>query len=197
MNINENEVVIFDTETNGMINWKMPSADKNQPHIVQLGAVVVDVNSHKVKQSINVIVKPEGWIIPEEITKIHGITTEYAIKVGLPERDVIRLFLKMLGDKTRIAHNTTFDNRIIRIGIKRFFDDAIADNFNKGDYYCTLQHSKKIMGGKSGHTLTEALKYFTDKVLIDAHDAMADTIACMDIYFSQKNLAYLRKIKEK
>ena len=185
----KNEIVVFDTETSGMPDWKMPSEADNQPHIVQLAAVVVDTQKRNIKQSINVIVKPSGWLIDPETTKIHGITTEYAMDVGISEGLAIEMFIELVKGKTRVAHNTTFDNRIIRIGLKRYFPDK-ADAFKELPYYCTLQNSRKIMGGKSGHTLAEALKHFTGKDLVNAHNAMADTLGCMDLYFGiQDNLS--------
>ncbi len=89
----------------------------------------------------------------------------------------------------RVAHNTTFDNRIIRIALKRYMPDLIPDEVwkNRDLYYCTLFNSKKIMGGRSGHTLAEALLHFTGKTLENAHSALPDARACMDIYFSIKN----------
>ena len=179
----QKEILIFDTETNGMPLWQEPSGDPGQPHIVQLAAIVVDVETAKIKQSIDLIIKPDGWEITEELTDFHGITNEYAMEVGLPERDVIGLFLDLLGDRTRIAYNANFDNRIIRIAIKRFFDEAIAERFKGQDYYCAMINARKIIGGKNSK-LIEAYKHFTGKDLEDAHSAMADTLACMEVYFA-------------
>jgi len=85
----------------------------------------------------------------------------------------------------RIAHNTTFDNRIIRIGLKRYFSKLIPDEVWKDRelYYCTFMKFKKLIGGKSGHTLEDAYRYFTGKELEGAHDAMVDVKACMTVYW--------------
>ncbi|MCK5640646.1 MAG: 3'-5' exonuclease, partial [Gammaproteobacteria bacterium] len=90
----------------------------------------------------------------------------------------------------RVAHNTTFDNRIIRIALKRYMRDLIADDEWKDRelYFCTHINSKKIMGGKSGQTLEEAYKHFTGNVLEGAHNAMVDTLACMEIYWAMQDL---------
>lgn len=179
----QNEILVFDTETNGLPLWKEPSEDPGQPHIVQLAAIVVDIETEKVKQSLDVIIKPDGWKITEELSDIHGITNEYAMDVGLPERDVVGLFLDLLGDRSRIAYNVNFDNRIIRIAIKRFFDESIAECFKSQDYYCAMINAKKIIGGKTPK-LIEAYKHFTGKDLEDAHSAMVDTLACLEVYFA-------------
>lgn len=180
------EIIFFDTETTGLPNWKEPSGDKVQPHIVQLAAVQVDEDSKEIIQSINLIVKPDGWEIPQETIDIHGITTEMAMDVGISETDVLEIFLQLWRMKKRVAFNTTFDNRIIRIATKRYAGEAVINSWKEGEYECAMIASRKIMGGKNPK-LTAAYKHFTGKDLENAHSAMADTLACMEVYFSIKN----------
>lgn len=178
--------LFFDNETNGMPVWQEPSNRKCQPHIVQLAAILCDEDRKNIGE-MDVIVQPDGWEIPDDMTEIHGITTEQALDVGIPEKEALQMFLDLYGRcGLRIAHNTTFDNRIIRIALKRYMRDLIPDEEwkNRELYYCTLMHSRKIMGGRSGHTLEEAYLYFIGKELENAHSAMADTRACMEIYWA-------------
>ena len=65
----------YDTETTGIPNFKEPSEHPDQPHIVQIAAALVDDETRKTVSSINLIIKPDGWAIPEELTEIHGIST--------------------------------------------------------------------------------------------------------------------------
>lgn len=176
----------FDSETTGIPNWKLPSESEEQPHIVQLAALLVDSETKEEIASLDVIVKPNGWIIPQETIDIHGITNEMAMDVGIPEEEALQMFIDLyLKADLRIAHNTTFDNRIIRIGLKRHFPNVIPDDEwkDKERYFCTLNKFKKLVGGKDGHTLGEAYKYFTNKEFEGAHNAMNDTRACLDVYY--------------
>lgn len=191
--------LFFDTETTGLPVWNRPSGTDMQPHIVQLAAVLVDLDTKKVLQSINVIVKPDGWTIPEETIEVHGITNELANEVGLSESVVLGMFINLYNKcSIRIAHNTTFDNRIIRIALKRYSPNLIADEDwkNKDDYFCTLVNFRKIKGGKSGHTLGEAYKYFTSKDLEGAHNALVDVMACIEVYFGIENYKELEIVKQ-
>lgn len=182
-----NLIMPFDTETTGIPDWKSPSDAEHQPHLVQLAALLVDPDSREITREMDVIVKPDGWEIPQETIDLHGITMERAMDEGIPEIEALDMFLEMYRQcSLRVAHNTTFDNRMVRIALKRYYPDLIPDEEwkDKSRYYCTLFHSKKIMGGNKGHTLSEAYKHFTGKPLENAHTAMADARACLDIYWS-------------
>lgn len=180
------EILGFDTETTGLPNWKVPSDDVCQPHLVQLAASIFDEKTHEISQGINVIIRPDGWTIPEDTVEVHGITTEHAMDVGIPEKLAIEMIVELLGDRKRVAYNTTFDNRIIRIGTKRYFPEEVQDKWKSGEYDCSMQMAKKVIGGKNPK-LIEAYKYFTDKELVDAHSAQADMMVCMDVYWAAKS----------
>uniref|UniRef100_UPI0035C670C3 exonuclease domain-containing protein n=1 Tax=Serratia quinivorans TaxID=137545 RepID=UPI0035C670C3 len=77
-------IFTYDTETTGLPNWKVPSDSPEQPHLVQLAGVLSNAETGEEIQSMNVIIKPDGWEIPEEVTAVHGITTEYALEHGIP-----------------------------------------------------------------------------------------------------------------
>lgn len=180
------KLLTFDTETTGMPLWKERSESDKQPHLVQLAAILVDSETQEVMERMDVIIKPEGWIIPQVTIDIHGITNEQALDGGIPEGEALAMFMLMY-DKCdlRIAHNTTFDNRIIRIALKRYAPNLISDEVwkDKTKYYCTCMNYKKLIGGKSGHSLGDAYEHFTSKLLEGAHNAMVDTEACMAVYF--------------
>jgi len=176
-------IIIFDTETTGLPVWKEPSDSDIQPHLVQLAALLVNTGTRAIAQSMDVIIKPDGWTIPQETTDIHGTTNEHAMDVGISEKTALLMFLELWGGRTRVAHNTTFDNRMIRIGTKRYFNEQVISNWKEGEYECTMRLSKAIMSGKQPK-LEEAYMHFMGKEIQDAHTAMGDAKACMDIYFA-------------
>ena len=187
------KITFYDTETTGLPDWKTPSGGENQPHIVQLTAIQCNEETEEILQRIDLIIKPDGWEIPQEVIDIHGITTKKALIVGIPEPLAVRTLLELCRDSVRVAHNRTFDQRIIRIALKRYFVDADVDQWaEKDDHKCTMLLSKPIMElppkGKFGFKnpkLVEAYKFFTGKDLGDkAHSSIFDTEACMEVYFS-------------
>jgi DNA polymerase III subunit epsilon len=185
--------IVFDTETTGLPDWKNPSEAEHQPHLVQLAAHQFEVSTGKILQSMDVIIKPEGWQISKEVSDIHGITQERAFDVGISEKLALEMFLELWGGRVRIAHNTTFDNRIIRIATKRYSPEHVIQTWADGDYECTGLLSKPIMQmppyGKYGFKmpkLEEAYKYFTGRELQNAHTAIADCNACLEVYMAIK-----------
>jgi DNA polymerase-3 subunit epsilon len=187
--------LFFDTETTGIPDWKTPSDGPDQPHIVQLAAELVDTETREVIGSMDVIVKPDGWTIPEEMTAIHGISQEHAMEVGIPERDAIAMLLELRSKANlRVAHNRTFDDRIVRIGLKRFFDQPNSDetalqpsdSWKEGEGYCTCNSSRKLCALPKNKlpSLAEAHRILVGAELEGAHNAMNDTRGCKSVYFA-------------
>lgn len=197
-----NTAIFFDTETQSLPIWVKPSEHPDQPHIVQLAAALVDLDSRKVLSSIDVIVKPDGWTIPDEVAAIHGITTEIAGDLGIQERAVLDMFMDLWNGRTRIAHNESFDSRIIRIAQHRFGRPATElDAWQSGPVECTAKLATPIMklpptakmraAGRNHYktaNLGEAYEFFTGRPLENAHSAMADVEGCMAVYFGIKDI---------
>lgn len=180
-------VLFFDTETTGLPDWKKPSGSEGQPHLVQLAAILANLETREVIATLDVIIKPEGFEISKEMSDIHGITNEHALKVGIPEKLAFEMFIAMCGDHKRVCFNRTFDQRIIRIAAKRFASEEVQNKWaEKDDFECAMMGTQKIIGGK-WPKLAEAYKYFTDKELVNAHSALADTQGCMEVYWGMQD----------
>jgi DNA polymerase-3 subunit epsilon len=148
-----NTALFFDSETTGLPLFKEPSEDPRQPHIVQLGALLVDVDTRKVLSSLDLISRPEGWTIPDEVVAVHGITTEKATAVGVDESLAVELMLDMHSRaKFRVAHNEGFDARIVRIALMRFFGQKEADAWKEAPAQCTAEQATPIMAPPAGNT---------------------------------------------
>lgn len=188
--------LIYDTETTGLPIFKEPSEGVNQPHIVDLHARLYNDQGELV-EFMDTLVKPDGWIIPDDVIAVHGITNEMANDLGIPESEAIDQFIA-LHEKAakRVAHNVSFDDRIIRIALMRFRGEDFANWFKEQPNFCTCNTTtqivkcppseKMIAAGRGKQfkmpNVSEALLYFTGDKLMDAHRAMPDTIACARIY---------------
>ena len=202
-----NLALFYDTETTGLPDFKAPSEAAHQPHIVQLAALLVDLDTRQTIQSMDVIVRPHGWTIPDEVAAVHGITTEHAADVGIPERLAVEMFMDLWNNRNRVAHNEQFDARILRIALMRHQGNifhspsgkSVPDIWKEGRAECTARMATPICAlpptdkmkavGRFHHktpNLGEAYRHFTGNDIQNAHSAMADVLACRDVYFAIK-----------
>lgn len=182
-------ITFYDTETTDLPNWKVPSDDASQPHIVQIGAIVCNAETREIIKEIDVMIKPDGWEIPDEVAAIHGITTAIALEKGIPETEAIKMLLDECSGE-RVAHNRTFDQRIIRIGLKRFgFTNELMDSWaEKDNHHDTMLLAKPIMKLGKNPKLEEAYEHFTNKKLENSHSAISDARACMELYWAIQDM---------
>lgn len=201
-------ILFYDTETSGLPDFKAPSESEHQPHIVQLAALLVDPMTRETLDSLDVIIRPNGWVIPDDVAAVHGITTERAAAVGIPEKEAVEALLQLWRGhgRTRVGHNEQFDARIVRIALKRFIDTSgevipISDEWKAAPAECTARIATPIcklpptdrMRAAGRHhpktpNLGEAYRHFFGRDFENAHSAMADVQACRDIYFAMKDL---------
>lgn len=106
--------LFFDTKTSGLPNnFNAPSSNtKNWPRIVQLSWIVTDDKGNKLKEC-NYIIRPEGFRIPMEATRIHGISNQTAILKGVNIKKVLNEFMDDAGNSSLlIGHNLSFDKKM-------------------------------------------------------------------------------------
>ncbi len=183
--------LIFDTETTGFPNgWDVDPHDLkayDSARLVQLAWQLHDANGNLISNK-NYIVKPDGFEIPYAVVKIHGITTERALKDGHDIKFVLDEFSKDLERATyNVGHNIDFDLGIVgseyyRAGLETtLFDKKRIDTKEEGTEFCA------IPGGRGGKfkwpTLTELHQKLFNKPFADAHDAAYDVDATARCFF--------------
>lgn len=197
------KILFYDTETTGLPNWSAPSEDPSQPRITQLCAELVDDDTGEVYAALNTLIQPDGWTIPADLEALTGITTDKARAVGAPMAAVLPMFVHLWQRcEVRIAHNESFDMRMVRIELMRHTDlSGLADPWKAGKAFCTQAKStpilklpptpKMIAAGRNHHksaNLGEAYQHFTGLPLAGAHNAAVDVAACKTVYFALKAL---------
>ena len=198
--------LFFDTETTGLADCRKPASDPCQPHICQLGAILCDEHGF-VKAEMNLLVRPDGWVIPESATAIHGISQDAAERYGLSIKGVLSVLERLLRmSETVVAHNLNFDLSMLEIEVER--EPDIALSLSKKPF-CTMERSTDVVRIPStprmsacGMTqfknpnLQEAYRHFFGAEFEGAHDAMADVRACRDVFFALKRLEALARPAE-
>jgi DNA polymerase III subunit epsilon len=184
--------LFFDTETTGIPkNYKAPVSDlKNWPRLVQLAWLVTDETGSEI-HSAERIVRPDGFTIPADAAKIHGITTDIARERG---EDIKAILDDIVRDidiaKFLIAHNVAFDEKILGAELLRAGFKNLIESKQR---LCTMQSTSNYcrLPGPYGYkwpTLNELHVKLFHESFSGAHRALVDVRACAKCYFELKRL---------
>ena len=176
--------LIFDTETTGLPkNWKAPITDTNNwPRCVQLAWQIHDNMGNLVAQE-DFLIQPEGYDIPYDSERIHGISTALAQKEGIPLKEALTRFNTAL-EKTDfiVGHNLGFDVNIMACEFYRAQIETPLENIAILDTCTELTANLcQLSGGRYGRykmpTLTELHEFLFHQPFNEAHNATADVAA--------------------
>jgi DNA polymerase III epsilon subunit-like protein len=187
--------LFFDTETSGLPlrSWLPETEVNNWPRMVQLaGAVYVDL---ELFTEFNFIIKPEGYVIPNDVAGIHGITTEIAIEKGKDLSFVLHEFVDCLNLSDQvIGHNIDFDCKVIGCEL---FRKKIENDLNIKPKICTMKagtsHCNLYRKGRlKSPKLIELHQFLFNTGFEDAHDAMNDIRATVKCYFEMLKRGWIK-----
>lgn len=182
--------LIFDTETTGLPKrWGAPISDTdNWPRCIQIAWQLHD-DMGKLIEHQDYLVKPEGFNIPYDAERIHGISTELAKADGISLAEVLEKFnIALSKTKFIVGQNLGFDVNIMgcefyRMGIKSSMSSMpILDT-------CTEVTASllRLPGGRGGKfkwpTLTELHQHLFRVPFNEAHNATADVEATSRCFF--------------
>ena len=189
--------LVFDTETTGLPkNFTAPLSDSdNWPRMVQIAWQIHDDNGNLIENQ-DYIIKPEGYDIPFNAARIHGITTKIANEEGRDLEEVLVEFSKALENIRVVSgHNVEFDYNIVGA---EFFRKNItekkqkkprADTMILGTDYCQLA------GGRGGKFKSPKLEELYEKLyghkFDEAHNAAADVNATAQVFFEMMRIGVI------
>lgn len=187
--------LFIDTETTGFPQKFGPLIQDGQGRVCQIAMLLTDGAGKSIAE-ISTLVKPAGWVVGNEASKVHGFTTELCEKYGINFVGMVGLFLSLAEKaETIIAHNISFDRQMM------FIEAEYAQkNIPNKLWHCTMEQSAPICNlpptermlaagfdKPKAPKLEEALQHICGKSLGDtAHDALWDVRACKDIFFKLK-----------
>lgn len=176
--------IIFDTETTGLPkNWSAPITDTdNWPRCIQIAWQLHDELGNLIEHQ-DYLVKPEGFDIPYDSERIHGISTDLAMQKGIPLQEVLVKFNEALSKaKFVVGQNVGFDVNVMGCEFYRMQMDSPMAKMPVLDT-CTevTANLVKIPGGRGGRfklpTLTELHEFLFGVPFGEAHNATADVEA--------------------
>jgi len=182
--------IIFDTETTGLPrNWNAPITDTdNWPRAVQIAWQLHDDMGNLLEQK-DYLIKPEGYDIPYDAERIHGISTALAEDQGVDLKSVLEEFnIALTKAKFVVGQNVGFDVNILGCEFVRKGIDSPMAKMSVLDT-CTEATASlcQIPGGRGGKfklpTLSELYKHLFGKAFSEAHNATADVEATTRCFF--------------
>ena len=150
------KILLFDTETTGLPQTKIINQEMTGkwPHIVQFSFIIFDTELDQICETKDFIIKLDIEI-PEESTKIHGITNEISRNKGINIENVLNVFFYYLREvDLLVCHNVSFDINMIHIELLRIINNKkypqahikaykldlhLLTNYK--NIFCTLQES--------------------------------------------------------
>ena len=157
----------FDLETTG--------TDVSKDRIIEIAIIKVNIDGSR--ESLEIRLNP-GIPIPPESTLIHGITDEMV--ANEPK----------FKDKARNIYNFLKGCDLAGFNSDRFDIPLLVEELLRADLDFDFKNTKtidvqNIFHKMESRTLSAALKFYCDKELTDAHTAIADANATLDVLLAQ------------
>jgi len=192
-------LLFFDCETTGLPRSRhfSPEVAEDWPHLVQLAWARYDVRGRSEGARCH-IVRPEGFSIPADATRVHGITHAHARRVGRDLGQVLDEFLEAAARSgTRlVAHNLSYDCGVIGAELVR---TRRSLDFMDLPGTCTMKETTELCQlprpGSYGYkwpSLEELHLYCFGCSYDGAHDAASDLEACARSFFKLLDAGHFR-----
>ena len=189
--------LIFDTETTGLPrSWKAPLTDTdNWPRCVQIAWQLHDEMGEIIEHK-DFLIRPDGFDVPYEVEKIHGISTELAAEEGYELSEVLDSFSQAVSKaKFIVGQNIGFDVNVWGCEFHRAGKDIDWTSMPVLDT-CTEKTALlcEIPGGRGGKfklpNLTELYLHLFNETFAEAHNATADVEATTRCFLELLRLGY-------
>lgn len=191
--------LFLDCETTGLPRTRCFSTENvdDWPRLVQIAWARYDAEGHLEDARCHII-RPEGFRIPPDSTKIHGITHAHARRAGRALGEVLDELLEALAfpGTTLVAHNLEYDRNVI---LAEFVRTKRAMGIVELPGICTMRETTELCQlprpvgfGYKWPTLDELHYYCFGYSYAGAHDAAKDLEACARSFFKLLQAGHFR-----
>lgn len=147
---------VIDTETSGLFDFKLPADASGQPRLAHFCMVLTDENLQETK-TVDLLVKPEGWVMSAEAMAVNNLTMEYLLRCGQPVAESLDAYeIAISMGFTIAAFNVAYDAKIMRGELRRA---GRSDIYEQTPTFCVMRAAQKVIGGKVP-SLARACEHF-------------------------------------
>lgn len=193
-------ILVFDTETSGLPARGEIVTSPSYPHLVEIAALLIDDESRHEVAMFSFIIKPMGWVISEEASKVHGIDHQRATDIGVPLVVALAAYtnLRAVADEI-VGHNVSFDIAMVEAALHRTGrtpsssgPDRITCTADLGTPFAKLPPTERMIAAGRGNqfkrpTLSELHQILFGEEFDGAHSALADCRAAARCLFEMRN----------
>lgn len=163
----KNSLCFFDVEATGL----QITSDR----IVQIAIIKLSVDGKQ--EELNELVNPE-MLIADEIVAIHGISNEKVANAPT-FKQLAQKISDFIGNSDLAGYNSN-----------KFDIPLLAEEFLRADFEIDLSQRnfvdvQNIFHKKEQRTLAAAYQFYCHKPIENAHDALYDTRATLDVFLAQ------------
>lgn len=168
-------IVVLDFETTGL--------DVQKDFIIQIGLIKADSETLEEFDNLKIFIKPDcEYTISPEAEEKHGISKEFLEKNGECFIDVWPKIVEFIGDCDILTYNGNgFDLKVLYYNLQHY---GFTFDFTSRIFYDALTIERKRWSMK----LIDVYKRYTGVDYDDAHDALADVRATLEVFKHQREL---------
>jgi len=188
---------IFDTETSGLPARGGPIRGYFHPklltkydsaRLVSIAWIVLDAELQEIERG-SALIRPNGFVVSEDSTRIHGITHQHAVDNGKDIIEILDALVDLLAKcKCIVAHNVWFDVNIFKSECYRINHIECLALFDRCTKYCTMLKGRELLNLSKIPTLALLYNELFGKSLCNAHDARYDTLHCCACFLALKHI---------
>ncbi len=190
--------LFVDTETTGVVKKRRPRAEdiiEGDVHMVQVGYLFWDTSDGGLKYGREYIIKPVGFIIPNEATAVHGISHDQAVAQGKELEWVLRqLLVEIHVVDFVVGHNVYFDAAVIGAEFLRTIQSNPLQKSPLFDTMTASVHLCNIPGrfGPKWPKLQELYQFLFHEEYPQTHTALDDITHTAKCFFEMVRIGHIQ-----
>lgn len=176
---------VFDIESSGLPNKRnAPHSDLEAYGTARIVSICwLLAQGEKITEQSYFIIKPEGFTISDDAFRIHGISQEQADTTGVPIAQVFKELKESLEHAhSIISYNIDFDINVLKSELFRAGQTDLIEIVDKKHHICCMKKAKEFLRMERWPKLSHTYEHIFNEPLKNAHNAMADTMACFKVY---------------
>lgn len=179
------KAMVIDTETTGLPPKDPANSGKFYPsrlfnhydcaRVVQVAWILMDPQNGRVHDTRMYMVKPDGYIVPEESTRIHGISHLVAESQGVHFQTIADELSRALEQcECVVAHNARFDMSVLLAEGYRYKHRSLVSHLYDTPRFDTMWEGRSELGLKKIPKLIDLYNALHGSKTTQLHDALDD-----------------------